>query len=257
MNGFILNKELSVYDGKGNLTKEHIDALQDAIKKFKVDTKYISKPEDITDKIVKDFQSILNAIGYSVSKDELKSILKDSDNIKETIDNTITSVFQLVSKLKKQNNPDYRIYNDNRGYYTSIIEQIGKINANLIAQNFRQNGNTYTSYTKPNFLSATRKLIKGQHWKERLDFYRSDRTFINPEDNRFWFEWMNMFENNPDVRKKFDLFYVNQLDNIDYTNWTRKDIYKAFTEFYFLEQKQGFGAYNSPILADSPVSVFV
>lgn len=93
-------------------------------------------------------------------------------------------------------------------------------------------------------------------YQQFLDFYRKDSCFTD-ENGDFYFEILNRIRDDANTRSKVGMFYTNSLFDIEYTKWTPSMIYQSFIHYYFNGNADGFAGINSPILADSPIALFL
>jgi len=212
--------------------------------------------EDITTNITKG----LRMLGLNVNPNIVTSMFSDNETLVnlEKVVNAMRDIFDGIERMPE----DGHLIDSFSQEYNVIATYVGEVTELDNIQSFRQGDKTYYSYSAPNYVDTMFKCLKSD---ERRDQYLSEqfKKYDWFYRNGSWRnEWLNLLENDEDVRSSFAMKELNNIDGIEYTQWQPLDIKKAFILEYFSAgynegSKKQFAWYNLPIFSDSPVVKFV
>lgn len=217
----------------------------------------------ITDKVAKG----LRMLGLDSNKHVISNLLTSTDGVisLEKVVNAMRNIFDGVQDMPESSHLITYFSDD----YRTIAEEIGLVSELDNVQSFRNGDKTYYSYSAPNYLDTMFKTFKDD---ERRPSYLQDQFgkydwFKNQQTGEWMSEWLNLLENDEDVRDQ--LMLKELLDIRDsagrptkYENWTPTQIKNAFIREYFSvgynkASKKQFAWYNLPIFSDSPICKFI
>lgn len=215
--------------------------------------------EDDMDDVASKVSKVLNMLGFSSLNIDIKSLanIDNLSNIRKILESA-KDAFNLASNMKEGAH-----YLDTiKEPVFNIARLIGKVTELDAQTTFRQGSNSYPSYAAPNYIEKTFKYLLS-------DSKRQD--FINREYAKYdWFkhngewsnEWLNLFENNQNIRDMFSIKNVFLINDIKYSDWDNPLITKSFLREYFAikedsNQTDQFAWYNFPIFSDTEMATFV
>lgn len=256
-NGIILS-ELSVYNHDGSINTENIDKIDEiaseAINFFKTIPNI--NEEMLEDDNVKDHLEKLTqafrGIGFIMDIDDLKSRLISDGWYKLHTD---ISILRSAIKNIKDKKPGVHILDAAEQQYKLLADTIGKVSEYTQPITFRLLGNSYSSYSDPNYIDQMVKYIKSdEHFREWIEReFMSDPFFYDKEKSKFKNYLLQLLSDEKDsYRKKFDYKYIPAIDGVEYNRWTPDMIFKSFMVEYQKSDPNGqYAYYPFPIFSDS------
>lgn len=252
-----LQDDDSIFDVNLNINKKNIekgiklaDEILNSLQKV-----YEDDMEEVASKVTK----VLNMLGFSSHNVDTKSLanLDSLSNIRTILDNA-KEAFTLASNM-----PEGSHYLDTvKSPVFNIARLIGKVTELDAQTTFRQKGNSYPSYAAPNYIEKTFKyLLSNSKREEYLDkeYARYDWFKHNGEWSN---EWLNLIENNQNIRDMLSVKNVFLINDIEYSDWDNPLITSSFMKEYFAikedpNQVDQFAWYNFPIFSDTEMATFV
>lgn len=215
--------------------------------------------EDDMEDIASDVMKALKMLGFS-SHNIDKAALSNIDNlslIRNILENT-KEAFNLVSDIKEGQH-----YVDSiKVPLSNIARLVGKVTELDAQTTFRQNGKSYPSYAAPNYIERTFKNLKNDSKRQSYiesEFKRYDWFYHNGK----WSNgWLNLIENNENVRNMLEIKNIFNLNDVDYSDWDSPTITSGFLREYFAiqedpNQKDQFAWFNFPIFSDTQMATFI
>lgn len=264
--GEVLDKS-SIYNQDMSFNKEHLaEGTKLVDKLIELDI----NDEDNKEELFKGLVKALKMAGIPAKQASLEVVFnsKEGDGYMKliAIANHLKDIFSIINNLP---NGTHLINNSKTlKLYRAIADVIGDVSEVTGSQSFKQGKDTRYSYSAPNFISDMIKRFKfnskrGAFLQER---YKQYSWFYNQDEGSWNNEWLNLIENDEDVR---DMLEVKELISIrkddktyEYNQWTPGIIKESFVyEYFSLGESEGstkqFAWYNFPIFADSEVSKFI
>lgn len=183
----------------------------------------------------------------------------------EKVIRDMQNVFSSVGNI----NPDAHLLEEFKDSYKSIAEAIGDVYEMNDSISFRDGDKTRQSYSAPNYISTMMKKFQSDTYRQEYidNEFKQFEWFYDSAKGEWRNEWLNMLENDKDVRDKLRIKEIPTLRDengelVEYQDWTGNMIKEAFVMEYFSQgenkgsQKQ-YAYYNTPIFSDSPVAMFI
>ncbi len=263
-----LNKIISNYEQSTPVSTNSIYGINGSI-----NTDNIVKAQDLLDSIYTDYQNeenadliaehtldLMNRLGVTTNISLIKNaiISEEGDfdlllkNAGDILDNTtsIPESSHLIAYNKQQ--------------YQNLAKLLGEITELDKVQSYRQGDKTYQSYNAPNYITTQQKYFKRDDLRqEYIDSqFKKFEWFYDHKDNKWRSPWLDMIENDSNVRDNMQTMELNNIQGVEYTDWSKGDIYHTFVDTYFaVGDNEGTDTqlawYNYPIFADSPVVKFI
>lgn len=256
--GIILDDD-SVYDTSNNISTENADkglTLTNGVLSALSDSIYEEDIEGIT----KDVSKGLRMLGLNINSNIINNLLQSDDGIVklEKVVNAMKDIF-YGSKDMKEGSHLVQTFDSE---YTTIASIVGEVNDLDNVASFRQAGKSYYSYSAPNYIDTVIKKFKSDDRRQEYidNYFKKYNWFYN--NGKWSSEWLNLIENDEDVRYQIRLEDVNTINGVEYEEWEPQMIKDAFIRKYFAidynkSSKKQFAWYNFPIFSDSPVAKFI
>lgn len=250
----------SIYDSNGKIVEANCEK---GIKLVDSSFKLIQDfDEDNLDTIYDNLTKTLRMIGFNTNVKDI-SYLYDGVNGKNNLISIIRNVKEIFNKAKDLGDNDHLI-DSLKEQYTNLAELVGSVSELDNIQSFRQNGKTYYSYSAPNYINTQLKtFLNDEKRQEYIDREFKAYDWFYDKKNKTWRnEWLNLIENDADIRQHLKIKEINTLDDTGYVDWKPNQIKTAFINEYFSipenkGSKRQYAYYNFPIFSDSPVSMFI
>ena len=264
--GEVLDKS-SIYNQDMSFNKEHLAEGAELVDKL---IELDINDEDNKEELFKGLVKALKMAGIPAKQASLEVLFnsKEGDGYVKliAIANHLKDIFSIINNLP---NGAHLINNSKTlKLYRAIADVIGDVSEVTGSQSFKQGKDTRYSYSAPNFISD---MIKRFKFNSKRDVFLQERYkqyswFYNQDEDSWNTEWLNLIENDEDVR---DMLEVKELISIrkdnktyEYNQWTPGIIKESFVyEYFSLGESEGstkqFAWYNFPIFADSEVSKFI
>lgn len=253
----VIQDEDSVFDVNLNISKDNIKKgiklVDDTINSLQ--KVYEDDMDEVSSKVAK----ALNMLGFSSHNIDIKSLsnIDNLPNIRKILENA-KEAFSLASNM------------EGGSHYLDIIKEpvfniarlIGKVTELDAQTTFRQGSNSYPSYSVPNYIEKTFKYLLSDSKREsyisneyaKYDWFKHNGEWSN--------EWLNLLENNQNIRDMFSIKNVFLIDDTEYSSWDNSLITRAFLKEYFAinedsNQADQFAWYNFPIFSDTEMATFV
>lgn len=252
-----LQDEDSIFDVNLNINKDNIEK---GIKLVDSTIGSLQKVyEDDMDEVASKVSKILSMLGFSSHNIDIKALsnIDNLSNIRTILENA-KEAFNLASDMEEGSH-----YLDTiKEPIFAIARLVGKVTELDAQTTFRQGGDSYPSYAAPNYIEKTFKYLLSDSKRDK---------YINKEYARYdWFkhneewsnEWLNLLENNQNVRDMFSIKNVFLIDDRKYSDWDNPLITRSFLKEYFAikedsNQVDQFAWYNFPIFSDTNMATFV
>ena len=256
--GIILDDD-SVYDTSNNISTENADkglTLTNGVLSALSDSIYEEDIEGIT----KDVSKGLRMLGLNINSNIINNLLQSDNGIVklEKVVNAMKDIF-YGSKDMKEGSHLVQTFDSE---YTTIASIVGEVNDLDNVASFRQAGKSYYSYSAPNYIDTVIKKFKSDNRRQEYidNYFKKYNWFYN--NGKWSSEWLNLIENDEDVRYQMRLEDVNTINGVEYEKWEPQMIKDAFIRKYFAidynkSSKKQFAWYNFPIFSDSPVTKFI
>ena len=256
--GIILDDD-SVYDTSNNISTENADkglTLTNGVLSALSDSIYEEDIEGIT----KDVSKGLRMLGLNVNSNIINNLLQSDDGIVklEKVVNAMKDIFYGSKDIKEGSHLVQTFDSE----YTTIASIVGEVNDLDNVASFRQAGKSYYSYSAPNYIDTMIKKFKSDDRRQEYieNYFKKYSWFYN--NGKWSSEWLNLIENDEDVRYQMRLEDVNTINGVEYQKWEPQMIKDAFIRKYFAidynkSSKKQFAWYNFPIFSDSPVAKFI
>ena len=264
--GEVLDKS-SIYNQDMSFNKEHLaEGTKLVDKLIELDI----NDEDNKEELFKGLVKALKMAGIPAKQASLEVLFnsKEGDGYVKliAIANHLKDIFSIINNLP---NGTHLINNSKTlKLYRAIADVIGDVSEVTGSQSFKQGKDTRYSYSAPNFISDMIKRFKFNSKRDAFlqERYKQYSWFYNQDEGSWNNEWLNLIENDEDVR---DMLEVKELISIrkddetyEYNQWTPGIIKESFVyEYFSLGESEGstkqFAWYNFPIFADSEVAKFI
>ena len=264
--GEVLDKS-SIYNQDMSFNKEHLaEGTKLVDKLIELDI----NDEDNKEELFKGLVKALEMAGIPAKQASLEVLFnsKEGDGYIKliAIANHLKDIFSIINNLP---NGAHLINNSKTlKLYRAIADVIGDVSEVTGSQSFKQGKDTRYSYSAPNFISDMIKRFKFNSKRAAFlqERYKQYSWFYNQDEGSWNSEWLDLIENDEDVR---DMLEVKELISIrkddktyEYNQWTPGIIKESFVyEYFSLGESEGstkqFAWYNFPIFADSEVSKFI
>ena len=250
----------SLYISGGKISNENADKgvslTNNILTNLKED--YIDK--DTFDTIARQVSKGLRMLGLNTHENIIHSLLNTDNGIIELtkVVNAMKDIFSGVKDLDS----DFHLIDTFSGEYNTIAQIVGEVTDLDNVSSFRQGDKSYYSYSAPNYVDTMLKIFKNDNRRQSYidnEFKKYDWFYHNGKWSN---EWLNLIENDENVRYQMRFEDMNTINGIEYTDWTPQLIKDTFIRKYFSAgtnkgSKDQFGWYNFPIFSDSPVVKFI
>lgn len=252
--------DTSVYDSNLKLNTTNAETLLDSLDNTQNVLQQYEEEE--AEDVSKSVGKALRSIGFSIMDSEIKAILDTETGIEETktIVRSLIEILDGISSLD-ENESLTTVF---RKQYDTIAEKIGDVDEYINVQSFRDHGKNYQSYSAPNYMDTLfKKLSNNKRYMQLLDEeFRPYPFFFDKAENRWLNHWLHLIESDEDIRNNIKLKELNNINDVEYNDWTPQQIKEAFMlEYFSLGEAKGaktqYAYYNFPILSDSPVAKFI
>lgn len=252
--------DTSVYDNNLKLNTTNAENLLNSLDKIQSTLQQYSEEDSI--EIAEATGKALRSIGFSIMDSEINAILDTETGIEDikTVVRNLIEILDGVSSLD-ENESLTTVF---RKQYDTIAEKIGDVDEYINVQSFRDHGKSYQSYSAPNYMDTLfKKLSNGKRYMQLLEEeFKPYAFFYNESEGKWLNHWLHLIESDEDVRNNIKLKELNNINDIEYNEWTPSMIKDAFMlEYFSLGEAKGaktqYAYYNFPILSDSPVAKFI
>jgi hypothetical protein len=271
--GIILNKETSIYNSNRTLNKENLSKISQLL--YEIDQNILTIFEDSTEEeqneVAEKIQSVINGLGINFTKQDVLNTFFNFDSVEEGINN-FNEFKSLVDKIitKTLQNLDEHFVDANKNNLKKLSNIIEVFNNLSQVSNFRQNGNSYSSYAPPSYLSNMIKhLSSPTKIKEYVEKeFKPYNFFYNSKTGKFRNGWLEMLISNPLIQEQMEVTemkFVRDSDTnelVEYNKWKPKQIEYNFLSMFFNATNDErsdltFANYHFPIFSDSEMAMFI
>lgn len=213
----------------------------------------------------KDSLNALKSIGFNFNESHLNYLLKQEDGVSSLL-NILDRVSNIADMAESSTlEADFLPITDQEDF-SAIASAIGSVSPRDNVMSYRQNGNTYQSYSAPNYSEVMFKRLTDTNDQARTEYINSEFKqypwFYNQKLEEWRNEWLRLLEEDPNVRLNCSLCDMKNIDGKEYKDWTKKMIKLEFLKkFYSLPESTSsrtqYGWYNFPIFSDSEVAKFI
>lgn len=271
--------EDSIYD---TLSKPDVTNAEKGVALMNKVLTDLQEAQDIDDikQIAKDVTVGLRMMGFNIEPQSVEAMMVEThaleDGFEQTYDEEgITNIETAVRSMKEvfasigNINADSHLLEEFKESYRTIAEIIGEVYEMNDSISFRDGDKTRQSYSSPNYITTMMKKFKSDAYRQDYidnEFKQFD-WFYNKADGIWMNKWLELLENDKDVRDKLQIKEIPTLrDNkgeiVEYQDWTDQMIKEAFALEYFSQgenigSQNQFAYYNTPIFSDSPIAMFI
>lgn len=282
--GYILNKKNSIYTTKGEINKNGCEVIAkeaDRLSKLSYET---LTPQDYTN-----IFAVFNALGILMPEGfNIQECLTIYTYKTEPTNVDLTSALRTImnvckdiaNKAGKEERVDIDLVKKYRSYYTNLVEFMYGASTELAESSHTENGKTYNTYGKTNYLDELIKIFKrpvvDKKTADGKDYYDEEiqakfgiSTFFR-QDGKWLNDWLDKLTRNEDRYQEI-LKRVNVINSAvtgekqDYANWNEAT--SALSNFLaYYNGQEGFKLgndneqityYRMTIASDSPAGDYI
>lgn len=243
----------SIFDVNTNL---RTDKIEKGLNLINENLKLLQKlDDDELGDVVGETVKVLKMLGFSPHNIDVALLNSDRKILRSILDNA-KDALDLAKKAK-----DTHYVDAAKEPISNIARLIGKVTELDAKTTFREHGATYPSYSTPNYIETLfGKLLNDRKRASILenefgkyDWFKHNGKWCN--------EWLNLLENNKNVRDFFAIKNVFLLNGKKYNDWRPNEITAAFLKEYFAipedpKQTDQFAWFNAPIFSDTEMATF-
>ena len=202
---------------------------------------------------------ITRILGIEIPADDMVVSLKEQNNLNAFIDNAYI-IFNKLDEVKKYKNQNgYDVYEDMLNTFGRAAQKIAivlnYIPNSAIMKTFRENGNSYQSYTPPSYKGKVIRQIK----KWNTDFIQKQFKDID------WFfnngnwqnDWLATMEKYSEARDVFNIKTVLHSNRVDFDDWDDMKYGLAMLQEFLSEPTGKTAWYPVPLQADVESADFI
>jgi hypothetical protein len=262
-----LNK-LSLYDEYGGMSKENASKLKSIIgdisKRYEeLEGLRAAKDErfslsDYTELAGK-LQSVVASIGISISNQEAMKIIRGSKEhpFKDTL-SAISSLVDKVNKLKTDEAFKVRYTDHFKRDLRALFNKMNMIGDSIPNMSVREGEKNLPSYAAPNYIDILAKRLSASEevrMKAIEAEFKGVDMFYNSKSGKYRIGWIQDMIDNPALAKQFKVHSLDNINGVEYADWSAPQIKQAFLRYYFRRENKNstvkMAEYNMPIFSDS------
>lgn len=271
--GVILNKETSIYNSDRTLNKDNLLKLSQLL--YEVDqnilTLFEEDYEEERNEAIEKLQSVINGLGINFTKQDVLNTFFNFKDIEEAI-NYFNGFKSLIDKIVSNtlNNLDKHFVDTNKANLKKLSKFVVNFNELSQVSNFRQNGNSYSSYAPPSYLSNMIKHLSSptkikEYVKKEFNPYN---FFYNKKTGKYRNGWLQMLTLDPRIQEQMEVTEMKFIRNpesnelTEYNKWLPSQIEHSFLSMFFNANNDErsdltFANYHFPIFSDSEMAMFI
>lgn len=274
--GITLNN-VNIFNEDGSINKDNvekvIETLETIFKEFRnAHNKSNLEGRDIVLEFIKNnepkIQVIIESLGLEVDLDSLHETLIEKDSNIESILSNITSILKGINegKLEGTNMKGEPIqldfFDTFGGYAKNLTKVLNIIDKNGILKSFREQGNTYQSYSVPSYFGKLIENLKNGTPEEIREYimnkFGKDRWFYNPKTETWNNSWLQSIYDNPTKFKEIiDRKVVLTSNKKSFNDWDDKQYALSMLSEFGIGESKNTAYYYLPVLADAESAEFI
>lgn len=274
--GITLNN-VNVFNEDGSINKDNvekvIETLETIFKEFRnAHNKSNLEGRDIVLEFIKNnepkIQVIIESLGLEVDLDSLHETLIEKDSNIESILSNITSILKGINegKLEGTNMKGEPIqldfFDTFGGYAKNLTKVLNIVDKNGILKSFREQGNTYQSYSVPSYFGKLIENLKNGTPEEIREYimnkFGKDRWFYNPKTETWNNSWLQSIYDNPTKFKEIiDRKVVLTSNKKSFNDWDDKQYALSMLSEFGIGESKNTAYYYLPVLADAESAEFI
>ena len=274
--GITLNN-VNIFNEDGSINKDNvekvIETLETIFKEFRnAHNKSNLEGRDIVLEFIKNnepkIQVIIESLGLEVDLDSLHETLIEKDSNIESILSNITSILKGINegKLEGTNMKGEPIqldfFDTFGGYAKNLTKVLNIVDKNGILKSFREQGNTYQSYSVPSYFGKLIENLKNGTPEEIREYimnkFGKDRWFYNPKTETWNNSWLQSIYDNPTKFKEIiDRKVVLTSNKKSFNDWDDKQYALSMLSEFGIGESKNTAYYYLPVLADAESAEFI
>ena len=274
--GITLNN-VNIFNEDGSINKDNvekvIETLETIFKEFRnAHNKSNLEGRDIVLEFIKNnepkIQVIIESLGLEVDLDSLHETLIEKDSNIESILSNITSILEGIKdgKLEGTNMKGESIqldfFDTFGGYAKNLTKVLNIVDKNGILKSFREQGNTYQSYSVPSYFGKLIENLKNGTPEEIREYimnkFGKDRWFYNPKTETWNNSWLQSIYDNPTKFKEIiDRKVVLTSNKKSFNDWDDKQYALSMLSEFGIGESKNTAYYYLPVLADAESAEFI
>jgi hypothetical protein len=259
---------LSLYDEYGGMSKENAGKLKSIIGDI---SKRYEELEGLRAARDKDFslsdytelasklQSVIASIGVSISNQEAMKLIRGSKEhpFKDTLA-AISTLVDKVEKLKPNEVAKARYTDHFKRDLRDLFNKMNMIGDSIPNMSVREGDKNLPSYAAPNYIDMLAKRLSASEevrMKAIEAEFKDVDMFYNSKTGKYRIGWIQDMINNPALAKQFKVHSLDNINGVEYDDWSAPQIKQAFLRYYFRRENKNstvkMAEYNMPIFSDS------
>lgn len=274
--GITLNN-INIFNEDGSINKDNvekvIETLETIFKEFRnAHNKSNLEGRDIVLEFIKNnepkIQVIIESLGLEVDLDSLHETLIEKDSNIESILSNTTSILEGIKngKLEGTNMKGEPVqldfFDTFGGYAKNLTKVLNIVDKNGILKSFREQGNTYQSYSVPSYFGKLIENLKNGTPEEIREYimnkFGKDRWFYNPKTETWNNSWLQSIYDNPTKFKEIiDRKVVLTSNKKSFNDWDDKQYALSMLSEFGIGESKNTAYYYLPVLADAESAEFI
>ena len=206
-----------------------------------------------------DIHRLTRILGIEIPIDDMILSLKEKSNLSDFIKNTKVIFNELKNVKQYKNQNGYDVYEDLLNSFNTASNKVAislnYIPNSAIMKTFRENGNSYQSYTAPSYKGKVIKQIKKWNPKFMKEQYKDIDWFFN---NGHWQnDWLSTMENSKEARDIFSEKTVLHSNKVDFNDWDDMKYGLAMLQEFLADPSGKTAWYAVPLQADVESADFI